>query len=83
MKNKAEILFKQYEIDGDYSKLKKELLLLYNELPSLPGHIEAGVEAKNYGNKMNELSEKPNGFHEIDFYNGTIWFRYILENKNE
>lgn len=47
--------------------------------PSLPSDIDAGVEAKHYGDEMNKLGEKPNGFHELDFYNGTLWLRQMIE----
>lgn len=79
MENKAKILLEQYERDGDYPKLKSELLLLYSVMPSLPSHIDAGIEAKHYGDEMNKLAEKPNGFHELDFYNGTVWLRQMIE----
>lgn len=36
MENKAKILLEQYERDGDYSKLKNELLLLYSVGRPLP-----------------------------------------------
>ena len=48
-------------------------------MPSLPSHIDAGIEAKHYGDEMNKLAEKPNGFHELDFYNGTVWLRQMIE----
>ena len=35
---------------------------------SLPDHIEAGKEARKY-------SDGDKGFHEIDFFNGTLWLR--------
>jgi hypothetical protein len=78
MENKAKILLEQYERDGDYPKLKRELLLLYNVMPSLPSHIEAGIEAKRYADIMNSKGEF-NGFHELDFYNGTVWLRQMIE----
>ncbi len=63
------------------------LIKLFNEqnavLPqadgSLPTYVQAGIEAKHYGDEMNKLSVKPNGFHEIDFYNGTVWLRKMIE----
>ena len=58
-------------------------LKICNDAPSLPSHIDAGIEAKNYGDKVNKLSDKPNGFHELDFYNGTIWFRQKIEDTKE
>jgi len=45
---------------------------------SLPSHIDAGKEAKKYANEMNGKG-KPNGFHELDFYNGTVWLRAEIE----
>ena len=66
---------------GDITKNEavSKLLLLYNVMPSLPRHIDAGIEAKHYGDEMNKLAEKPNGFHELDFYNGTVWLRQMIE----
>ena len=49
-------------------------------MKDLPSHIEAGLEAKKYAEYMNVDSENHNGFHEIDFLNGTIWFREQVEN---
>lgn len=57
----------------------KILLDLYNVMTSLPTHIDAGIEAKHYGDEMNKLADKPNGFHELDFYNGTVWLRQMIE----
>lgn len=47
----------------------------------LPTHLEAGIEAKKYFTEMNSLADKPNGFHELDFLNGTIYFRQSIEQK--
>ena len=60
-------------------RLTDALLILYNVMPSLPSHIDAGIEAKHYGDEMNKLGDKPNGFHELDFYNGTVWLRQMIE----
>lgn len=54
------------------------ILLLYNVMPSLPSHIRCGVEAKLYANEMNSKGEF-NSFHELDFYNGTVWLRQMIE----
>lgn len=61
-----------------YHDAVDELLLLYNVMPSLPSHIDAGIEAKRYADIMNSKGEF-NGFHELDFYNGTVWLRQIIE----
>jgi len=45
---------------------------------SLLSHIDAGIEAKKYAEGMNSKGER-NGFHELDFYNGTIWLRAEIE----
>jgi len=65
---------------GDITKNEavSKLLLLYNVMPSLPTHIEAGIEAKRYADIMNSKGEF-NGFHELDFYNGTVWLRQMIE----
>ena len=52
-------------------------------MPSLPTYIDAGIEAKHYGDEMNKLGDKPNGFHELDFYNGTVWLRQMIEGNEE
>lgn len=68
-------------LNGTLSKddADKILLNICNVMPSLPSHIDAGIEAKHYGDEMNKLSEKPNGFNELDFYNGTVWLRQMIE----
>lgn len=44
----------------------------------IPSHIDAGIEAKKYADMMNSKGEF-NGFHELDFYNGTLWLRQEIE----
>lgn len=80
MRKKIEQIISKVE-SGDlaYHDAVDELLLLYNVMPSLPSHIEAGIEAKHYGDEMNKSADKPNGFHELDFYNGTVWLRQMIE----
>ena len=68
---KALLFFRDY-LDGNFEFSKI----------SMPSHIEAGQEAKRYGEEMNSKGE-PNGFHELDFYNGTIWFRDMIEKNNK
>jgi hypothetical protein len=44
---------------------------------SLPGYLEISKESKKYAD---EISKKPNGFHELDFYNGATWLKDKIEN---
>ncbi len=80
MRKKIEQIMNKVE-SGDlaYHDAVDELLLLYNVMPSLPSHIDPGIEAKYYGDEMNKLADKPNEFHELDFYNGTVWLRHMIE----
>jgi hypothetical protein len=66
------------DITDNLLKLFKEQCAIYIVRLSLPSHIDAGKEAKKYANKMNGKG-KPNGFHELDFYNGTVWLRTEIE----
>jgi len=49
---------------------------------NMPSHIEAGQAAKEYADEMNSRGER-NGFHELDFYNGTLWLRDIIDGKDD
>ena len=73
-------------LDGQYAAdLNTYIDYLENELKktklisSLPSEIEAGREAKKYGVEMNKQGPTRSGFHELDFYNGTIWLRQMIE----
>lgn len=77
-----EILQKAYpEYCLKHIDTANEILRLYNVMPSLPSHIDSSIEAKHYGDEMNKLAENPNRFHELDFYNGTVWIRQMIKGK--
>jgi len=60
-----------YGVEAHFEKL-------HNVLPS---HLDSGKAAKEYSENMTSEGEG-NGFHELDFYNGTVWLRSeIEENK--
>ncbi|MCH8067822.1 MAG: hypothetical protein IID16_00915 [Candidatus Marinimicrobia bacterium] len=66
------------EFYAEFEMRAKAALGLADVKGSLPSHIEAGKEAKKYADEMNSKGEH-NGFHELDFYNGTIWLRDMIE----
>ena len=68
---------------GDINKDEtiSKLLLLYNH--TLPNHIDADTEAKKYADEMNQITITPNQFHQLDFYNGTVWFRQQIEESKK
>jgi len=79
MENKlCEILLSVQKKELSINDANNKILELFGIKSLLPTHIESGEEAKRYSNMMNSKGEH-NGFHEIDFYNGTVWLRDFIE----